>query len=300
MTHETEHGEMQKASRPAAAAATPTVDIHFEGLFFFCFKKDASKCEAGIVTLAPGHELSVMVSETRSDGTQVSQTLSFPPLVLRLYDRFDISSKKPSVGKIHLNGDGKLPDRNKPNENEEYFGWVIDFENDELYKGDVFLTKKVFKPVIHINAGEFYTARRSTLPYDLVRIDGTIIKEGFGHVAKTIGLRINLESGGETTIDLGLHKLTLPQSTGSTYRVCFDNRRPEHKRMDEGACWGMAHEHMMGDMTLPMQDLSDLQYYYHAFKLFPSQWYDFRPKGERAVDPAICYSSAGSRTEIIS
>ncbi len=208
---------------------------------------------------------------------------------MRFADRVYIEVQGSNVGVTRKGyGDGALICRDDPNDpkvGRENYKWIIDFENSELHDAELGKISNILRPVIHINNGEFYTHKVSEDKYICVR--GNTTHRPFGHVAETIGARINLGDEDHVIVRIGTQSWTLPRKPGATYEVHFENLRQGHGSHDT--------EHRVAAPPAHPGS-SDLQYYYQAFDVPATEAFDFEPEAKRGDPPLICYATGGRRT----
>lgn len=304
---------MQDMTHIAATDLTPTIQLVFDGLFFFCFddtpdRKDPAKtCQIGVLSTALKHELFISITETR-EGKSKEQTLHFNHSMCRLIDdvRLEINKGDASIIRRGYKG-SSTPISDRPNptaENKTDFTWMLDFENGEIdfKKAPRDIASDVFRPIIHLDAGEFYSKKLGPLSFSCIDSEGS--KREFGFVAETIGVDINLKPDEEVTLTiessvplLDLSMKFKPEE-GVKYLVYLQNVRPEHKR---DAVGGEMTHMTASTQTTPQ---SDLIYYYQAFKNCPgNEQYDLEPDmndDDRGAPPSICYPGGGSGSSSLS
>ncbi len=281
---------------PSAAAATtlPDITLRFDGLFYICFAepKDGKIAEAqiGILSTVLSHELSITISGTLNGTTRVSSLYAFDRPTLRLIESIVFGVEGHTDGITIFSPDiNRLDHEHNP----ESFQWAIDFENTELFGKKVDIRRGIFKPVMFVRAGEFFTDRVTVqTSYDKVDINGA--RTRFGFVAETIGVRLNLPDKGKAMLDVGGHlnrlfarSATHPLGLSTPFTIHFDNRCPRHKPPSS--------------TNEPVPVPSDLHFYYQALDVRADEWLDLQPTdtGAPGAPPAICFPATGSRTRTI-
>ena len=275
------------------------VKILFNGLFYFSFPRGTpesqfrSHCRVGILSTRQDHML-YFVYKDSSD----TKVLIFPhPALQRLPGNIEINKNPPDTGGVTIEGgftpDGGWgePNRNMPQQNPNYFNWILDFEGRSLHDDDLDEKSDKLRPALLIKTGIFGTENLSD-PYKYYTIQNGVIAN-FGYVASTIRDVITLNSSEQLVIKVGGNDFCLPIDTTE---IQLNNVRPNHAK------------HLLGQKIMPagqpiasdyddLPDRDDLQLYYDdLFVVSSSKRFHFIPTktGRRAV-PFICFASGGSK-----
>ncbi|MGA9769459.1 MAG: hypothetical protein WBV94_10490 [Blastocatellia bacterium] len=273
------------------------VTFIFDGLFFFAFRDGVlsnpisnwREGQVGILPGIPNHPLKIVIESNRSDKPLLEFTDPGHRLS-RLLDRIVI--KKDEFEERRVTRDDHPIDRYIPNVNARSFNWVIDFEGlDMHYNNPLIKNPNVLRPRLIFQGGDFYTALVNHCPQYLIRkYQHEEISTDFGHVARFMGVDINLGSSGSLLVEIGGVPFTLAENMGDPeihYTITISNNEPEDQPHAD--------------------DESDIHFFYDHFLTDPTGLsFDFVPKdkdctesGEPAVPPYVCYGTTGSKTNQI-
>jgi hypothetical protein len=303
---------------------TPTVKLLFDGLFFLRFdsKEDpARECQIGVLTTAINHELTVTIIETTEFKEGVykytNKVFTLSPSICRLLGdvNFHIRSatSQPNVTRYGY-GDGKpLPDRSDTDKYPWNYKWIVDFANGEFNEQKIVIAPGAFSPILHLNAGDFYTHAYSKTQYDVVKAD--VAERYFGWVAMTIGVNIQLRDGDAIVLERdGKPLWEFDRNPEATYLIHFQNTCPactEPTQQDVALARNLyqantyeefielekARETTTTHKPIPPDGHSDLQYYYDAFiGCSGLDKYDFKAVNDSGAAPLLCYPAGGGTT----
>src|ERR1044071_525673 len=219
---------------PPMSIPEPDVLIGFHGLMSFAHHRGGF-CEVGIHSTAPNHKLGIFVVEItdifftnlrmQSAASKpnivykyVGHAASFPEDVVRI----EVSKPQtPGVSYYKYAIDAGRSDEWAIKGAEYDFRWIIDFENEELYKTQVKKKAGVFRPKLRIKAGVFatllLTPRRFQFRTPYVESEPRPV--GF-----FFGASIDLKANGFVAIKIGNQEVLL--NKGKRYYVHIDNGCP--------------------------------------------------------------------------
>lgn len=201
---------------PAAALPESTVTASFEGLFAFCYNPQR-ECEIGVHQADGRHKLKIRIFENEAP---LPVTLPAEIKVVSLGIRIAGNEKPANV--YFFKGGGARD-----------FRWVIDLENEEFYP-EVFEKKAVFKAILRVRHGVFFTKKRTKFLLDRVLAlpIGFLNRSTLSHPADDIAVNIELAANEYVSLVInGSEVIQLPRTAGKRYEVRFTNQC--HKNDEE-------------------------------------------------------------------
>lgn len=321
------------AEGQAGPVSYPTLQVIFDGLFFFCFhpsRDKPGKCKVGVGTHAADHVQLINVDKISAAGTETT-TYYLPRDLLRKinYVVVDFENGSPAQATAYQVGEFK---RSTHTGNPYDFRWALDFEDEALHKKKLEKKRNVFRPVLVIRGGLFYTSENGIDPnpfaYKKVAGEWPIDFKKYGHVAQTPAmhiypadpkqrLRMNVCVKFRGVKDEVKYRFTAADGVRYVVRlinVCapclarslyIEDLGELRKRLRE---LGLPEEILkrLEPATLAQQAPhpgSDIRYYYEAFNLPPGESpLEFvpvifsPPVYWRGLPPLICYAAQGSKS----
>jgi hypothetical protein len=287
------------------ANGTRELKILFQGLFYLSFPKNDSEGRVGVLSVPPDDHIMVITIKAGGGETKIELT---EPAVRRLpkhffFEKSGSSARGSNVSRKKLGG-GETGWERPPQaqgrqvSHKDLFGFIIDFEGPEMHgpdhSGAIKKKKGKLRPILHFNAGEFYTEHQSKCTYEVVRKNKRIT---LGRVAEVLGVRIGLAPKENLILRTEGMKLPIPDTVTEIF---IQHLRPDHfKHLSEQGESKKNHASGKGNKS-SHPGTEDMQLYYKFLNVPKSKRFDFKiikcdtPGG--AIPPFSCFGSGGNRS----
>jgi hypothetical protein len=247
------------------------VDILFAGLFFFAFKNkdlgDPEKYEEGQVAIfktAPEHHLCLQLNDQFNFQIYQESFPLLPPIV-------EIERTPSVTSGVRVHGGWDRP-RDNPPADPTRFGYILDFESDDLHgrqhpNGTGKHTNNIFS-VLRFKTGVFDTRKLG----ERLKAENGAATVLLGQVAEVIGVKVGLAAGQDLVFRAGSLSYTLPSTVT---KVLISNTCPDDP---------------------PANGRIDMEEHYSLVDVPVREQFRYKPSTILEANPFVCYSGGGSKT----